>query len=261
MVEINPFPALFIGHGSPFNIKIREGKYYKSLQKFVSSIEKPESIIVLSAHWETDKVEITSWDEHEPYVEEDEESLIPLIKKSYIGNPSLSRSIAYTFKKKGISSKINSDRGIDSAVWCPYSLMFNDADIPIIQLSLPADRRPKALYKLGLSLINFRKENILIMGSGNIVYSKKIMHKEKDAPVSGWAKDFDDFIEEHLFVSIDNLFKYSDTAPNALYAVATTEHIDPMFFILGSKFENEKIRTIYEGFEYSTTSMRSFEIR
>lgn len=255
------FPALFVGHGSTTNAFINEGKYYKALVNFSSTNPRPDSIIVVSAHWQTRKeYQITCWNKNVPICDEQaDETLIKKVK-SFTGNEELARSLVYTLKKKGIKAKVNTERGLDQGVWVPLSIMYPDNDIPVVQLSLQIAKRPKSLYKLGESLRNYRKENILIIGSGNVVYTSKIRHKEKDAPISGWAKDFDIWIEENIFGDLEDLFNYQEYAPNADYAVPTTEHLDPLFFVLGLKHEQEKIKTIFEGFEHSTTSMRSFVI-
>jgi 4,5-DOPA dioxygenase extradiol len=262
MEEENPFPALFIGHGSVVNALLKQGKYYSALRKFSTKNRKPDSVIVLSAHWETENlIEITSREKNESYfdnndvIEDNSQFNYPPP-----GNSTLARSISYYLKKKGIKNKLNSDRGLDKGVWIPLHILYPDADIPVIQISLPIDRTPKMIFKLGTYLRHFRNQDILLIGSGNIVNNPKIRHKLQDAPVSGWARDFDTWVEEKLFTEINELMDYETHAPNSNYAVPTTEHFDPMFFVLGLKFENEKIYPIYEGFEHSTTSMRSFSI-
>ncbi len=180
--------------------------------------------------------------------------------KPYKGNPTLARSIVYTLKKKGLKAKINNSYGLDYGAWGPVSLLYPDIEIPVIQISLPLEKKPKSLLKLGVSLRTYRNDNILFIGSGNIVYNEKIKHQQKDAPSSGWAKDFDDWVEENMFGELDNLLDYQEQGPNANYAVPTPEHFNPIFFVLGLKGVDEKISTIYEGFEFSTTSMRTFQI-
>lgn len=256
------FPALFVGHGSTTNAFAKEeDKYHKALANFSSSNPKPETIIVLSAHWQTEKhYEITCWDKNNYFCDEQVNNDIIKKLKPVKGNVPLSRSLVHTLKKKGINLKINTERGLDQGVWIPLSIMYPEQDIPVIQLSLQLVKGPRSHFKLGAALKGFRSENILFIGSGNVVYTTKIMHKDKDAQVSGWAKDFDTWIEEAIYGDLEDLFNYQDDAPNADYAVPTTEHLDPLFFILGLKNEDEIIKTIYEGFEHSTTSMRSFII-
>lgn len=262
MVEEQLFPALFIGHGSPSNALLKNGKYFKALRTFADSHPKPSSIVVLSAHWQTeDIIEITGNEELIPFLTEETDNgeLIKLLKP-FKGNPSLARSIAYALKKKGIRAKINNEYGLDYGAWGPASLLYPENDVPIIQLSLPMAKSPKTLLRFGLSLKVFRKEDILFIGSGNIVYNEKIRHQQQDAQISGWAIDFDTWIEENMFGELDNLLDYENQAPNANYAVPTPDHFNPIFFVLGLKGVDEKIKTIYEGFEFSTTSMRSFKI-
>lgn len=262
MEDSKIFPALFLGHGSPLNAFEKENKYFRTLQRFVKTNIIPDSIVILSAHWETNGImEITGKDDlNLELTEETDNQNLNLLIKSVKGNPTLARSISYTLKKKGITTKLNNDKGIDQGAWIPIHLMYPEMNIPIVQLSLLTDKKPKDLYKLGIMLRAFRKENILFIGSGNVVHNSKIRHHDKDAQISGWAIDFDTWLEENMFGDIDDLFDYKNTAPNSNYAVPTPEHFNPIFFVLGLRYEFEKIKTIYEGFEYSTTSMRSFQI-
>ena len=260
MEEEYAHPAIFIGHGSALNAFDKQGKYYKALLNFAKNNPRPDTIVVLSAHWQTDEtIEITGNETQFPELPEDEEnSYLKALIKSIRGNPALARSIIYSLKKKGFKSRVNTEKGIDHGAWIPVYLMYPELDIPVLQISVPLDKRPKSIFKLGLSLRAFRKEKILFIGSGNVVHNRKIRHQERDAPVSGWAKDFDAWIEEHIFGDLDELFDYENLAPNSSYAAPTPEHLSPLFFVLGLKYDFEKIKTIYEGFEHSTTSMRSF---
>ena len=79
--------------------------------------------------------------------EETDNQNLNLLIKSVKGNPTLARSISYTLKKKGISTKLNNDKGIDQGAWIPIHLMYPEMNIPIVQLSLLTDKKTK---KIGL---------------------------------------------------------------------------------------------------------------
>ena len=260
MVEGYKFPALFLGLKSPSNDDVKEGKYYRILQNFANSHPNPQAIVVMSAYWVTEVIfEITGKEKLNPIVSEsNERKNEKTVFKFQKGNPALARSIAYSLKKKGIKSKINNDYGLDYGALLPMNVMYPERKIPIIQISVPIQKTPKSLFRLGQGLRNFRNENVLFIGSGNTVFNERIRHQEIDDPPSGWAKDFDDFVEEHIFGDLEDLFDYEAQAPNANYAVTEKESIYPLFFVLGLKNDEEKVKTLFEGFEYSTTSLRSF---
>lgn len=260
MAESNRFPALFLGLRAPSNALLTEDKYVRALQSFVKSHPVPSAIVVFSSYWTTDNIiELTGSEELNPIVSNDDDlNIIKSLYNSQKGNPALARSIAYSLKKKGIKSKINKEHGLDYGALFPINLMYPEGDISIIQISIPIQKSPKTLFRLGQSLKKFRNENILFIGSGNIVFNKKVRHQTIDDPASSWAKEFDDFIEENMFKDIDNLFDYEEQGPDAAFAVTNPERINPMFFVLGLKYDDEKVKTLFEGFEFSTTSLRSF---
>ena len=107
-----------------------------------------------------------------------------------------------------------------------------------------------------------RNEEILLLGSGNIVHNlRRAFFPQKYGKTDEWAKTFDDWIKVNLdTLNIDHLNNYRKLAPFNDLAVPTTEHFDPLFFILGSAEKNEQIKHVYEKFQYHNVSMRCFTL-
>jgi 4,5-DOPA dioxygenase extradiol len=176
--------------------------------------------------------------------------------------PELAQRIAGLLKSDGWKSEITTTRGLDHGAWIPLRLMYPEAAIPVVQLSVPLDFTPRQLYDLGKTLQPLRSENIMILGSGGIVHNLRMFRGGPvDQPVESWVKQFDDWFKQKLEQGkIADLLRYQELAPHAELAVPTFEHFAPVFIVLGAASDSEKIESIFEGFQYGALSMRSFAI-
>ena len=265
-------PAIYIGHGSPTTVLDRK-QYYHDLQKFSANYkENLTSIIVVSAHWQQYlPVQITS--STLPGVIYDfygfPEEMYQLEYNSP-GNPELAQKVATELQRNGIDSVLNPQQGLDHGAWVPLKIMFPEEKIPVIQVSLPVPRDSEYLFKIGQILSKFRSENILLMGSGNLVHNIPYAMRQfqlgkadlfsDNNKTDEWAKETDEWLKNKLdSLDIETLLLSSQKAPNFRMAAPTTEHFDPLYFILGAKQNSESIEYIHEGFQGGSFSMRSFE--
>ncbi len=262
--EDNCIPALFIGHGSPM-VAIESDQYNMALQQFVQSIPKPKAIVVFSAHWETlNGCGITVTEK--PRIIYDfygfPEELYHL-NYPCPGNPSLARRIAAILQKEGFPVSLTQSRGLDHGAWIPLSIAYPNADIPVIQLSIPRPCKPEQYLRMGRILDSLRNEGVLFMGSGNIVHNlRRCNFLEKHAPVDEWALQFDHWIKNRCEdLEISGLMKYRDLAPFNRLAVPTTEHFDPLLFVMGfTTREDSHVEWVFEGFHHANISMRCLAI-
>ena len=126
-------------------------------------------------------------------------------------------------------------RGLDHGAWVPLKIMFPEADIPVLQMSLPTDD-PHRLMKLGERLRPLRDEGVLIIGSGFLTHGLPYLKDFRiDADVPGWSKDFDLWAGDALTRGdVDLLSDYRAKAPGMPYAHPTVEHYTPLFVTLGA---------------------------
>ena len=155
------------------------------------------------------------------------------------------------------------DRGLDHGAWVPLKAMYPDADIPVLQLSMP-DLDPEHLFEVGRRLAPLRDEGVLIVGSGFMTHGLPFIHEymlgKPGAPQ--WSIDFDQWATEALDRGdVDTLFAFREKAPGMPYAHPTVEHFAPLFVTLGAAARPEE-RPDYaiEGYFYGL-SKRSFEAR
>jgi len=241
---------------------LETGPYARSLAEFGKSVA-PAAIVVISAHWEEPGIQIAAG-AHPPLIYDFGGFPQELYQITYDapGSPSLAAEIAARLKQAGFAAGLDRRRGWDHGVWVPLRLMFPDAHIPVVEISLPMQWSPSELYKVGQALSAFRQEGVLVMGSGGIVHNLRMMNwREKGAPQEPWASDFQQWvrnrIEKH---DLEELFAYEKAAPNASWAVPTPEHFMPLFPVLGAAGRSAKLLPIFEGIEYANMSMFSFQL-
>ena len=254
-------PALFIGHGSPVNAIMKSSYTNTILELGLQLKSRINSIVCISAHWNTEGIYITGAKKlntiydfsgfHDELYE---------IKYSPKGNIDLALKIQALLSE--FQPKIDDERGIDHGAWSVLVHMFPKADIPVIQLSLNLNFKTIDHYKAAALLKPLRKEGVLFIGSGNIVHSFFSFKKEIDAPTPDWAIDFDLKIKEALIQhNHDSIVRYRRVfGKSAKLSVPTEEHYLPLIYIAALQEEHEKIEFIYENFQNSGMSMRSFMI-
>jgi 4,5-DOPA dioxygenase extradiol len=143
-----------------------------------------------------------------------------------------------------------SQRGLDHGAWVPLKIMYPDADIPVLQLSMPTSD-PGKLIELGKRLRPLRDEGVLIVGSGFMTHGLPFLRDFSiDAQVPAWSSDFDQWAADAISRGdVDMLASYKDLAPAVNYAHPTVEHFTPLFVTLGAATETDAIpETLVEGF-------------
>ena len=263
--------SLYIGHGAPLNA-IWQTDYRRNLEDFGKNVQKPDAIVVVSAHFERNiPLQITSSDKpgiiYDYYGFPEE---MYQLQYEAPGSPELAKKLARSLEESGRDPVLNPNQGLDHGAWIPLKIMYPEADIPVLQLSIPIPRGPEELYKIGQVLAPFREDGVMFMGSGNLVHNLRHAFSKmaefgqgldgfKKMPTEQWAIDIDDWLKENLDErNTDEILKAPQKIDNFKAAAPTTEHFDPLYFVLGTMNGNEGISYIHEGFEGGSISMRSF---
>lgn len=162
--------VLFLSHGGgPSPLLGDEGhkEMVACLKKIADHIPKPSAILIISAHWEENVPTITSaarppllYD----YSGFPEESYT--IQYACPGDPGLANQILEIFEKKGVASRLDDQRGFDHGVFVPLKIMYPDADIPCVQVSLVSGLDPAEHLRIGEILQDLDHKNLLVIGSG-----------------------------------------------------------------------------------------------
>jgi 4,5-DOPA dioxygenase extradiol len=153
------------------------------------------------------------------------------------------------------------NRGLDHGAYVPLTVMYPEADIPVLQMSLPT-LDPARLLELGRRLAPLRDEGVLVIGSGFTTHGLPFLRDYRpDADAPGWSREFDAWTEETLRRgAVDELADFRHRAPGMPYAHPTAEHFAPMFVTLGSSGNPEQAPVqLIDGF-WMGLAKRSFQV-
>lgn len=225
-------PALYIGHGAPplLDDPIWSGQ----LAAWARDLPRPKAILIVSAHWESAPVSLSASGAPLVY---DFGGFAPKYYQMTYETPdatALAQRVAAMMPSTEPVHQ-HATRGLDHGAWVPLKIMFPEADIPVLQMSLPTDD-PHRLMRLGERLRPLRDEGVLIVGSGFLTHGLPFLEDWRiDAKVPGWSKDFDLWAADALARGdVDTLADYKSKAPGMPYAHPTVEHYTPLFVTLGA---------------------------
>ena len=253
-------PVLFVSHGPP-TILLMDTPVGAFLRQLGRQTPPPKAILCISAHWEAIKPAFSSGARTD--IIHDFGGPPQLFDQSYPapGYPELAHEAAGLLAAAGISAEENPKRGLDHGAWVPLKLMFPEAVIPIIQLSIQTDKDTSHHFALGEALRPLRQNGVLIIGSGGAVHNLYDIHGHKidDAPVD-YAAAFDRWLSEKITAGqTDQLIDYQKCAPAPEQSHPfPAEHFLPLFVSLGASLPEEKATIIHQGFMYGTLSMAAY---
>jgi 4,5-DOPA dioxygenase extradiol len=256
----NKMPVLFIGHGSPMNA-ILDNSFTRALEKLGKSLEKPNAVLVISAHWQTKGTYVSTnpWPKTIYDFGGFDKKLYEVIYEPK-GHPQLAKELINTVTSLTVNESV--DMGLDHGAWTILKHIFPDADVPVFELSIDFEKSPSFHYSFGQELQKLREKGVLIIGSGNIVHNLRLLdwHNTYGKPFD-WAMEFDLFVKN----SIDKrdfqpLVEYQKFGKAAQLSVPTNDHYLPMMYTLGLANNSDPITYIYEGYEYGSLSMRCFKV-
>ena len=210
------------------------------IEKVMPMLIKPSAILVISAHWEAGKPSITSGASPSllyDYYGFPKEAYH--IKYPAPGSPELANKVFNLLENAGIEAELDDRRGFDHGLFVPLKVMYPDADIPCVQLSLVNSLQPEAHIQIGKALAGLRKDNVLIIGSGLSFHNLK----EFFAAPTKTSQTLNESFEQWLLDTCSNsriteaereqrLINW-DSAPAARYCHPRKEHLLPLHVCYG----------------------------
>ncbi len=249
-------PALFVSHGAP-TLAIQPSPARTYLQDLGRQLERPEAILVISAHWETTEPAVSLSEAPETIHDFGGfERQLYEIRYPAPGAPELARNVMERIGSAGYPVAA-SERGLDHGAWVPLSLMFPAADVPVTQLSIQTHRGPAHHLALGRALAPLREQGVLLLASGSFTHDVRgALSRHHDAPTPDWVTEFADWMHERIADNdLDALLDYRRRAPHATANHPTEEHLLPMFTALGALTADERTATLHRSHTYGVLAM------
>ncbi len=256
-------PVLFIGHGSPMNA-IEDNEFSRGWKEIAKKVPKPKAILCISAHWETKGIKVTAMESPKTihdfggFPKELYEVQYPAP-----GSGWLAGQVKSTIKKSEVL--FDEDWGLDHGCWSVLRIMFPKADIPVIQLSLDHTKSAGYHYELAKELLELRKKEVLIIGSGNLVHNlfmASFRNNNINEPFGfDWAIEANNLFKK-LIVKEDynSLTNYKSLSDAVQLAIPTPEHYLPMIYAIALKQKNEVISFFNDKPVAGSITMTSFII-
>jgi aromatic ring-opening dioxygenase catalytic subunit (LigB family) len=240
------YPTVFVNHGGgPMPLLGRQPDLVKHMKEVRTKFlppEKPKAIVVLSAHWESDPIKITS--SSHPKMLFDYSGFPP---ESYTynypapGSPDLASKIKNALDASGISCELDPKRGYDHGVFIPLMIMFPEADVPVVSVSLHSSLSAERNMQVGKALAPLRDEGILILGSGYTFHNLPLFFNpssasyEKSSEFNDWLKDT--ILHNSGDALLDRLGQW-ESAPGARVAHPREEHLMPLLMTAAAAGSN-----------------------
>jgi 4,5-DOPA dioxygenase extradiol len=258
-------PTLFVSHGAP-TLPLERGvparEFLAGLGKRFTGIT---AVLCISAHWNTARPAVNAVTKsatiHDFYGFPDE-----LYRITYPapGSPDLARRVAGLVEAAGLSCDIDTTRGLDHGTWVPSMLMFPDATVPIVQLSIQNHLDPALHLALGEAIAPLRQEGVLIIGSGGAVHplGDPTVELGEGLPTDSWAIAFNEWLNRAV-TSGDkkSLVGYRELAPSAIHAQHYPDHFMPLFTALGAAGPNAKGTILHQSWYWGNLGMGAYEFR
>lgn len=241
-------PSLFLSHGSPTVLIEDDSPGRLFLEQLAGQFARPTSILVVSAHWETEKPVVTGAGRldtiHDFYGFSEE-----LYRMEYPaqGDGALSQKV-----QNLLGASVDKTRGLDHGAWSALKLMYPEADIPVVQLSLQSHQPAQYHYDIGKTLSDLRKDGVLIIGSGAATHNLRAL-KWFDKTPDAWAVDYEDWLAKTVAEQDHaGLLDARQRAPHFSMAHPVDEHWLPIYVAMGAGAD---MRLLHRGFEHRNLSM------
>ena len=253
-------PAAFIGHGNPMNA-LAVNRYTAAWKAFGEAVPRPRAILVISAHWYINATAVTAMPR--PRTIHDFYGFPPALFEVLYpapGLPDLAAEVSDVVHPTWVGADIDS-WGIDHGTWSVLVHAFPDASIPVVQLSVNADKPLDYHLQLGARLAPLRERGVLIVASGNVVHNLRSMDWELTDDGYDWAQRFDEDAKARMLTDPAE-FAALDAHRDFRYAVPTPDHFIPALYLAGlcSATDTPDTEVLVDGYTYGSLSMTAYTL-
>ncbi len=263
-MPVQRLPALYVSHGSPM-FAVEPGDTGPALQRWGSALRAEYSqlrgVVVMSPHWMSRGLEVMAALQPETWHDFGGFPRV-LYSLQYPGAPVLAQQVAQLLQAAGQQPVLNPERPMDHGAWVPLMHLFPQADVPVVQLSLPADADAAAVYALGQALRPLRDAGVLLVGSGSMTHNLRDFVTGQSGGRLDYVQPFSRWIEERITArDTAALLDWLEQAPQARRAHPTDDHFLPLFFALGAGGPGTTASYLSREVQYGMLAMDSFALQ
>ena len=249
-------PVLFVGHGSPMNA-IEDNQFTRSWESLAKEIPEPKAILAVSAHWYTRGSKIMDTSKpRQIYDMYGFPDALYNLRYEPQGSPLYAKAT-----QELIEDKVSVDNtwGIDHGTWSVLCKMYPEANIPVFQLSVDATAPATEHFKLGQDLQSLRMQDVLILGSGNVVHNLARVNWQMPDSGYDWAHTFDEYIKNNIEDrKFSEVIDYKKAGAAASLAFTMPDHFYPLLYVLGASDAQDELEISNEECTLGSLSMTSY---
>ena len=253
-------PTIFVSHGAP-TLALQEVPARHFLEGLGASLPRPRAIAVVTAHWETQRPSVGAAP-HPATIYDFGRFDDRLFQMRYPapGDPAVADHVSDLLCEAGLSSAVDPARGLDHGVWVPLLLMYPDAAIPVVPVSIQPDCGPAHHLQVGRALAALRNEDILVLASGSFTHDLsrfrgRSVESATPADVDEFAGWFDTALTEGRTT---DLLAYRTHAPHAEENHPTEEHLLPLYVALGAAGPGARAERLHASSTYGVLRMDAY---
>ena len=252
-------PAVFVSHGAP-TLAVEQHATVEFLKRLGGELGRPESILCVSAHWDTEAPAVSGAERPETIHDfggfPDE-----LYRMRYPapGAPHLAGRVRELLGEAGLPCAVSPTRGLDHGAWVPLKLIYPGADVPVTQLSVQPQLGTEHHFRMGRALAPLREQGVLILATGSATHNLSRIGRGEVPPA--WASEFDEWLYRKISDgALEELLDYRRLAPHAAAAHPTDEHLLPLFVAMGagSGESAARGRSLHRGWTWGSLSMAAY---
>jgi 4,5-DOPA dioxygenase extradiol len=255
---MNQAPVFFISHGAP-TFALEPGLLGPQLQKRGARLADVKAVLVVSPHWQTRDVKVTTTQTPET-VHDFGGFPAELYTLQYPapGQPALANAAAQLLTDAGFATGLDAQRGLDHGAWVPLYHLLPKADVPVFQVSMPASLTTAQAVDMGRALAPLRAQGVVIVASGSMTHNLYEI-QQPDAQPEAYAQEFAAWVRTAVQAhAVKPLINYRSEAPHAARAHPTQEHFLPLLVALGAQQDGDTVQVLDGGMTHGVLSMESY---
>jgi 4,5-DOPA dioxygenase extradiol len=254
-------PVLYVSHGAP-TLPLESSAAHDFLTGLGAATGRPRAILVVSAHWETDRPAVSAAPQPET-IYDFHGFPRALYRLSYPapGAPQFAARVAELLAGQGMPAQLDPQRGLDHGAWTPLMLMYPKADIPVTQLSIQPQSGTAHHLQLGAALRPLRDEGVLILASGGVTHNLREFRASagRDAQAPSWVTEFNEWLADTVIGGrTGDLAAYRSMAPHAARNHPSEEHFMPLLVAAGAAGEGATAARLHCSYNYGVIGMDAY---
>jgi 4,5-DOPA dioxygenase extradiol len=254
-------PALFVPHGAPA-FALRPGAAGAAIAARARSLSAARAIIIVSAHWDT-VAPTVGFADRPPTLHDFHGFPAALYDLRYpaTGSRAAAEQVVAAIHAVGLAVERAPDRGLDHGAWIPLRLMFPEAEVPVVPLSIQSHGGPRQAWQLGRALAPLAGQGFLVIGSGNVTHNLRDYRQAAHGggPIPAYVRQFPSWLADRLLAGdTAAVLDYRRRAPGAVAAHPSDEHLLPLFVALGAGGDSPRVERFHAGIDDCVIAMDAY---